>query len=83
MSAEAVGFGEKLSRIFGTNEGKGKVLARYCSISLIVGEVEFFTLIVRLPCTDFSLWWLLLWWSTGFRALALIASRPVFSQTRE
>lgn len=83
MSAEAVGFGEKLSRIFGTTEGKGKVLARYCSTSLIVGEVEFFTLIVRLPCTDFSLWGLLLWWSMGFRALGLTASRPVFSQTRD
>ena len=81
MSAKAVGFGEKLSRMFGTNESRGKVLALYCSISLI-GEVEFFTFIDKLPCTDFSLWWLLLLRSTGSRALGLTVSRPVSSQTR-
>ena len=83
MSTEAVGFGEKLSRMFGTTEGKGKVLAHYCSIPLIIGEVEFFTFIDKLLCTDFSLWWLLLLWSMGSRALGLIASRPVSSQTRD
>ena len=83
MSAKAVGFGEKLSRMFGTNESKGKVLAHYCSISLIIGEVEFFTFTDKLPCTDFSLWWLLLLRSTGSRAVGLIASRPVSSQTRD
>ena len=82
MSTEAVGFGEKLSRMFGTTEGKGKVLAHYCSIPLIIGEVEFFTFIDKLLCTDL-LWWLLLLRSMGSRALGLIASRPVSSQTRD
>ena len=44
MSVEALGIGEKLSRMLGTSEGKGKVLIHYCCISLIIGEVGCFHL---------------------------------------
>ena len=36
MSAKAVGFGEKLSRMFGTNESKGKVLYHVTEHALIM-----------------------------------------------